>query len=223
MYAPVKPAKVSVYVKLDSVMVESSVSLVQLRFGQVAFASKAASVGTGPDWSCGTASLPFFGLSLPVVVGAVWVWDLTSTIWPPWLRHWTVAEYVAFNVAVAFALPTPASSYGVHVTRPVELTEQLIEPVWRCVPVGAFARTMVVVIAARAAGALTRSATVNTVAVIPIRFNIITPLVGGKEVPSHGNRLGRLGGVTNPPFGGYSANALMIAGRALSLDLGHRC
>ena len=54
MYGELKPVKVSVYVKLDSVMVESSVSLVQLPFGQVAFFSKAASVGT-PDWSCGTS------------------------------------------------------------------------------------------------------------------------------------------------------------------------
>jgi hypothetical protein len=176
MYGEVKFAKVSVYVKLDSLMVESSVSLVQLPFGQVAFASKVASVGTEPDWSSGTASLPFFEGRLPVDDGAVWVWDLTSTIWPPWLRHWTVAEYVASNVAVAFVLPTPASSYWVHVTTPA-VTVQPIVPVWRCVPVGAIVGSTVFVIVARATEADKAINSIARVVIIParlIRFLILS-------------------------------------------------
>src|SRR5919108_5093736 len=92
MKCPVKPAKSSVYVKLVSAMLDSSVSLVQLPFGQVACASNCASVGAGAEVSEGTVSLPFFGESSPVLDGTFVTWDLTSTIWPPWLRHWTVAE-----------------------------------------------------------------------------------------------------------------------------------
>jgi hypothetical protein len=152
MYAPVKPANVSVYVKLESVIDPFSNSLVQLPFGQVACASNCAAVGTGEDVSDGTESLPFLGERLPVVTGAVWTLDLTGTICPPWLRHCTVAEYVVFSAPVAFALPTPASSNVLHVTNcVVGSTEQPIVPVWRCVPVGAFAGLIFVTIAADAA------------------------------------------------------------------------
>jgi hypothetical protein len=63
-----------------------------------------------------------------------------------------VAVYVVANDPVAFAPPTPASSKVLHVTNwVVALTEQPIVPVWRCVPVGAFAGLIVVVEVAHAA------------------------------------------------------------------------
>ena len=71
MYGPLKCANVSVYVKLWSVTVPLSSSLVQLPFGQVAIASKSPAEGTGPEFSDGTVSLPFLGERLPVVVGAL--------------------------------------------------------------------------------------------------------------------------------------------------------
>ena len=59
---PVKPVKCSVYVKLVSAMLDVSVSLVQLPFGQVACLSKSLAVGTGPELSDGTSSRPFFNM-----------------------------------------------------------------------------------------------------------------------------------------------------------------
>ena len=72
-------------------MVDVRVSFVQFPFGQVANLSNVLSLGTGPELSAGTESLPFLGESLPVVVGADLAWDFTSTIWPPWFRQSTVA------------------------------------------------------------------------------------------------------------------------------------
>jgi hypothetical protein len=169
MKLPVKPTKWSVYVKLVSVMVPVSASLVQLPFGQVACASKSAAVGTGEELSEGTVSLPFFGDSDPVVAVAPVTWDLTSTIWPPWLRHWTVAEYVATNDPVAFVLPTPASSYVLQLTVRPE-TEQLGVPVWTCVPVGAAAGLNVVVIAPNATDAVRAISNIDSAVTIPTRL-----------------------------------------------------
>jgi hypothetical protein len=148
MNAPVKPANVSVYVKLVSVIVPPCSALVQLPFGQVAAASNCPAVGTGPEFSDGTVSLPFLGERLPVVVGAIWTLDLTGTSMPPWLVHVTVAEYVVFNDPIASELPTPASWYELHVTNcVVGSTEHVAVPTWKWVPVGAFAGLIVVVIA----------------------------------------------------------------------------
>ena len=163
-----KPANVSVYLKLESVMLPPSSDLVQLPFGQVAAASKSPAVGTGPEFTDGTLSLPFFGERLPVVVGAVCAVDLTGTSLPPLLVQSTVAEYVVANDPVAFAPPTPPSSNVLHVTNKVlELTEQPIVPVWRCVPVGAFAGSMFVVIAANAADADKAKTNIESAVMIP--------------------------------------------------------
>jgi hypothetical protein len=154
MYGPLKPANVSVYVKLESVMVDVSVALVQLPFGQVAAASKSAAVGSGEELSDGMASLPFSGERLPVLVGAVWTEPWTGTSLPPLLVHVTVAVYVVTNDPVAFVLPTPASSYELHVTNiVVASTEHVAVPTWKWVPCGAFAGLIVVVWAAQAAEA----------------------------------------------------------------------
>jgi hypothetical protein len=169
MYAPLKPANVSLYVKLESVMVDVSVALVQLPFGQVAAASKSAAVGTGEELSDGTVSLPFLGERLPVLVGAVWTEPWTGTSMPPLLVHVTVAVYVVANDPVAFAPPTPASSKALHVTNwVVASTEQPIVPVWRCVPVGAFAGLIVVVEVAHAAAAKRATISSGKPPMIPI-------------------------------------------------------
>jgi len=157
MKSPVKPAKCSVYVKLESVIVPPRTDLVQLGFGQVACASNCAFVGTGPEFSDGTVSLPFLGERLPVVVGAVWALALTGTVMPPLLVQSTVAEYVAPSDPVAFELPTPASWYDVHVTNCVEeLTEHVAAvPAEKWVPVGAAAGLIVVAADAAAENAMT--------------------------------------------------------------------
>jgi hypothetical protein len=62
-----------------------------------------------------------------------------------------VAEYVTLRFAVAFVLPTPASSNELHETLRLLSTVQLGVPVWTCVPVGAFAGLNVVVDVAEAA------------------------------------------------------------------------
>jgi hypothetical protein len=65
-----------------------------------------------------------------VEIGALSACDFTSTICPPWFLHWTTAANAASSVACAFALPTPASSYVLHVIA-VPVTEQLGVPDWR--------------------------------------------------------------------------------------------
>ena len=157
MNGPVKPANVSVYVKLESVMLPPCSDLVQLPFGQVAAASNCAAVGTGPEFSGGTVNLPFLGERLPVVVGAVWALDLTGTSMRPLLVQLTVAEYVAPNDPVAFELPTPASWYELHVTNCVEgSTEHVADvPAEKWVPVGAAAGLIVVAADAAAENAMT--------------------------------------------------------------------
>lgn len=163
-----KPANVSEYVKLESVMVPPSTDLVQLPFGQVAAASKSAAVGTGPEVSCGTIRLPFLGERLPVLVGELCEVDLTGTSLPPLLVQSTVAEYVAANDPVAFELPTPFSWNELHVTNRVEeLTVQPIVPDWRCVPVGALAG--LIVVAARATEADTAKTNIESAVMIPSR------------------------------------------------------
>jgi hypothetical protein len=188
MYGPLKPANVSVYVKLESVMLPPASDLVQLPFGQVAAASNCAAVGTGAELSAGTLSLPFFGERLPVVVGEVCTVDLTGTRLPPLLVQSTVAEYVVANDPVAFAPPTPASSNVLHVTNKVlESTVQPIVPDWRCVPVGAFAGLMFVEIAAKATEAETAISNVNKAVMIPSRriCSVFPPLVTRMgELPS---------------------------------------
>jgi hypothetical protein len=180
---PVKPTKCSVYVKLESVMVDVSVALVQLGFGQVAFFSKSAAVGTGEELSGGTSSLPFSGERLPVVVGAVCTVDLTGTVLPPLLVHVTVAVYDVTNDPVAFALPTPASSYELHVTNPVvELTEHVAVPRWKCVPVGAAAGLIVVVMAAEAAEADKATSIMAIAATSASRFNWSSSLDGLSQI-----------------------------------------
>jgi hypothetical protein len=58
MYGLLKPANVSVYVKLDSVIAEPSVG-VQFGFGQVCCARKSPAVGAVNE-SDGTGRFPFF-------------------------------------------------------------------------------------------------------------------------------------------------------------------
>ncbi len=165
-----KPANFSVYVKLESVVVPPASDLVQLPFGQVAAASKSPAVGTGPEFTDGTLSLPFFGERLPVVVGAVCAVDLTGTSLPPLLVQSTVAEYVVANDPVAFAPPTPPSSNVLHVTNTVlESTEQPIVPVWRCVPVGACVGSILVVWLARATEADKAKTNIESAVMIPSR------------------------------------------------------
>jgi hypothetical protein len=161
MKGPVKPANVRVYVKLASVIVPPCTDLVQLGFGQVAAASNCAAVGTGPEFSDGTVSLPFLGERLPVVVGAVWALDLTGTSMPPLLVQLTVAEYVAPSDPVAFELPTPASWYELHVTNcVVGSTEHVAAvPAEKWVPVGAFAGLIVVAADAAAENATAAAST----------------------------------------------------------------
>src|SRR5262245_5588830 len=120
---------------------------VQFGLGHVCCARNSSSVGAITE-SEGTVSLPFFGESWPVLFAAVKVpWCCESDGFPPPLMQTTVAEYVALRSAVALVLPTPASSNELHETlRP--LTVQLGVPRWTCVPLGAFAGSNVVVVAA---------------------------------------------------------------------------
>ncbi len=162
MYGPLKPSNDTVYVKLESVMPPGIVG-VQFGLGHVCCARNCCSVGAVTE-SEGTVSLPFFGESWPELVEVVKVpWCCESDGFPPPLMQTTVAEYVALKSARALVLPTPASSNELHETlRP--LTVQLGEPVWTCVPVGAFAGLNVVVWLAQAAAenAMTRAnGTVN--------------------------------------------------------------
>jgi uncharacterized protein YggE len=83
-----------------------------------------------------------------------------------------VAEYVTLKSALAFVLPTPASSNELHETLR-SLTVQLGEPVWTCVPVGAFAGLNVVVGAAHATAEHAMTAANGTVNRKRIRRNTI--------------------------------------------------
>jgi hypothetical protein len=90
MNAPVKPAKVSVYVKLWSVGLPGANEAVQLGFGQ----DPAGGDVGGLVESGGTVSLPFFGLRFPVVAGCEenFVWASTELFGlVPLLLHNTVA------------------------------------------------------------------------------------------------------------------------------------
>jgi hypothetical protein len=185
MKGPVKPANVSVYVKLESVMLPPCSDLVQLPFGQVACASNCAAVGTGPEFSDGTVSFPFLGERLPVVVGAVWALDLTGTSMPPWLVQLTVAEYVVSSAPVAFELPTPASWYELHVTSCVEGSTEHVAavPAEKWVPVGAFAGLIVVAADATAGNATAATTTVararSRKGVLIFEFLLCIPSVAG--------------------------------------------
>lgn len=163
MNGPVKPANVSVYVKLESVIDPPCSDLVQLGFGHVACASNCPAVGTGPEFSDGTVSFPFLGERLPVVVGAVWTLDLTGTSMPPWLVQLTVAEYVVSSAPVAFELPTPASWYELHVTNCVEGSTEHVAavPAEKWVPVGAFAGLIVVAADAAVENAMTPASAIG--------------------------------------------------------------
>ncbi len=115
MYDPVKPSNDTVYVKLESVMPPGIVG-VQFGLGHVCCARNCCSVGAVTE-SDGTVSLPFFGESWPEVADCVKVpWCCPSDGFPPLLMQTTVAVYVALKFAVAFVLPTPASSYELHET-----------------------------------------------------------------------------------------------------------
>src|SRR5215467_245503 len=149
-YAPLKPANDTVYVKFDRLMPPGIVG-VQFGLGHVCCARNCCSVGAVTE-SLGTVSLPFFGDSWPVLFEAVNVpWCCESDGLPPPLMHTTVAEYVALRFAVAFVLPTPASSKELHETLPLLPTVQPGVPVWTWVPVGAAAGLNVVLWLAEAA------------------------------------------------------------------------
>ena len=171
MYAPLKPANDTVYVKLESVIPPGIVG-VQFGFGQVCWARNSCSVGAFTV-SEGTVSLPFFGESWPEVVEDVNVpWCCESDGLPPPLMQTTVAAYVALKSAVAFVLPTPASSNELQVTESPE-TAQLGVPLWTCVPVGAFAG--LVVVAAEAAVANAMTAAIGSASRMRIRRNTVAP------------------------------------------------
>ncbi len=90
MYAPVKPAKVSVYVKLSSVGLPAANEAVQLPFGQ----DPAGGADGALVERAGTLSLPFFGFRFPVVAGCAenFVWASTELfLLTPLLLHNTVA------------------------------------------------------------------------------------------------------------------------------------
>src|SRR2546421_12077774 len=86
--------------------------------------------------------------------------ECDSTTWPPLLRQLMSAVHVAFRVAVAFVLPTPASVNPLQV-RVVPLAEHPGVPVFRWVPVGAFAGLVVVPARAGPAKSTTDNAPVN--------------------------------------------------------------
>jgi hypothetical protein len=154
MYAPVKPANDTVYVKPESVMPPGIVG-VQFGLGHVCCARNCCSVGAVTE-SEGTVSLPFFGESWPVVAEAVKdPWCCESDGFPPPLMQTTVAEYVALKFAVALVLPTPASSNELHETLRLGLTVQPGVPLWTCVPCGAFAGLTTVPADAAAENAMT--------------------------------------------------------------------
>ena len=87
MYAPVKPSKVSVYVKLSSVRVPGWNSGVQFGFGQGSARSR-----SGLTYLAPTRNRPFLlGVNVASFVAEnVVSWD--STTLPPWLRQSTTPE-----------------------------------------------------------------------------------------------------------------------------------
>src|SRR5712691_1648380 len=157
---------------------------VQFGLGHVCCARNCCSVGAVAE-SDGTVSRPFFGESWPVLVEAVKVPRCCeSEGFPPPLMQTTVAEYVALRSACALVLPTPASWNELHETlRP--LTVQPGEPVWTCVPVGAFAGLNIVVLA-DAAPVSAMTAAKGTASRNRIRRNtIVSPLnISGNALPA---------------------------------------
>src|SRR4029453_13790519 len=104
----VKPAKVTVKVKLATVMLPGRTTGVQFGFGQVARAWKSASLGGGAVSGL-MVSRPFFGDSSPLLVDTVvdWVCDSTGLFgFLPGLKQSTIAVSVTLSVAVALVLPT---------------------------------------------------------------------------------------------------------------------
>jgi hypothetical protein len=198
MYGPLKPWNDTVYVKFERLIPPGIVG-VQFGLGHVCCARNCCSVGAVTE-SEGTVSLPFFGESWPVLVDDVKVpWCCESDGFPPWLMQTTVAEYVADKFACALVLPTPASSNELHETlRP--LTEQLGEPLWTCVPCGAFAGLKVLVDEANAVPAVAPAVTAQAAKGTPtraitrrIKFLLLPWWVGSATVETHASPLRRSG------------------------------
>src|SRR6266568_875761 len=90
-------------------------SFVQFPLGQVALLVKLESDGP-VALIAATVSVPFLTLVSESDPLDVVDWVFTSTIWPPWFRHCTVAEYDTDSSTVASVLPTPEIAVPVQDT-----------------------------------------------------------------------------------------------------------
>ena len=112
MAGSVKPANVSEYTKLTSVVATSGV---QFGFGHSKVAKNSSALG--PVAVCaGTISLPFFVEVTTVEVLVVSDSVNGSTRCPPGFVHVPVNVEVTAKVTVAFVFPTPTISVPVQVT-----------------------------------------------------------------------------------------------------------
>src|SRR5215217_6323234 len=112
MAGSVKPANVSVYSKLRTVLVTNGV---QFGFGHSKFAKNSSELV--PVASCaGTINLPFFVEVSCVEVVVVSDSVNGSTRCPPGFVHVPVNVEVTAKFTVAFVFPTPAISVPVQVT-----------------------------------------------------------------------------------------------------------
>jgi hypothetical protein len=135
----VKPAKVSVYSKLRTLLVTSGV---QFALGQVKVARNSAVLVPVVVWA-GTTSLPFLVevSSLEVEVVTASEKGSTTLLFTPGLWHTPLIVEVTASSTVAFVLPTPSIAVPVQVTV-VPLTVQIgsAEPLAKCAPEGALSK-----------------------------------------------------------------------------------
>src|SRR5215207_5282126 len=163
MAGSVKPANVSVYTKLTSVVATSGV---QFGFGQSKVSSNCSEVV--PIAVCaGTISLPFFVEVITDVVSVVSDSVNGSTRCPPGFVHVPVNVEVTAKFTVAFVFPTPSSAVPVQVTvSPLRVHTGAASPCAKCAPCGALSRlTVVTASAGTAAKAVTSS---ESTAIMPI-------------------------------------------------------
>src|SRR5215204_6895011 len=161
MAGSVKPANVSEYTKLTSVVATSGV---QFGFGHSKVAKNSSALG--PVAVCaGTISLPFFVEVTTVEVLVVSDSVNGSTRCPPGFVHVPVNVEVTAKVTVAFVFPTPAISVPVQLTVvPVRVQVGSPNPCAKCAPCGALAK-FVTASAGTAAKAVTSS---DSTAMMPI-------------------------------------------------------
>jgi len=153
MAGSVKPANVSEYTKVTSLVVTSAV---QFGFGHSKVAKKSASLGA-VALCAGMISLPFFVEVTTVEVVLVADSVNGSTRFPPRFVHVPVNVEVTAKVTVAFVLPTPAISVPVQLTvESVRVQVGSPNPVAKCAPCGALLKS-VTASAGTAARAVTSS------------------------------------------------------------------